>query len=70
MSPNRRRLSAELFERSESVESSAADEVIDTLAWSSARKALVKYFRRAFARLLRWAARRIEPRDPSNEIKG
>lgn len=70
MSSHRRRLSAELFERSTSIESSASDDVINALSWSAARKLIVKSARRIFARLLRWVAKRVEPRDPSNDIKG
>lgn len=65
MSDHRRRVSTGLIERAVSIES-------DELTVNNARRAASLFIRRAFARFLRWLARKIEPRnrgiDPPQSI--
>jgi hypothetical protein len=68
MGERRRRVSADFYERSDSLENEAVNMVIGGHPLTAARKILVKQARRALARLFRWLARMIEPRQTRREI--
>ena len=61
MGERRRRVSADFYERSDSLENEAINMIIEGHPLASARKIIVKRARRLLARLFRWLARIIEP---------
>lgn len=61
MGERRRRVSADFYERSDSLENEAINMIIEGHPLASARKIIIKRARQMVARLFRWLARMIEP---------